>query len=100
MKILCVLGKHNYADPARGEGYEHANFVPALSDLGNEVQVFDSLSRTSYRSFAELNELFLARVDQFQPDLIFCVLMHYELWTETLDLARARASPLLLNWGT
>lgn len=33
MKILCVFGRHAYGDPARGEGYEHANFLPAFAAL-------------------------------------------------------------------
>ena len=37
MRVLCVFGEHNYGDPNRGEGYEYANFVPALRRLGHEV---------------------------------------------------------------
>ena len=37
MKILCVFGRYAYGDPKRGEGYEHANFIPALQALGHEV---------------------------------------------------------------
>ncbi len=100
MRILCVLGKHAYGDPARGEGYEHASFLPALAALGHETEVFDNLERAPYRDFAGLNRAFLAHVERFRPDLIFCVLMHYEIWTDTLDLLRARFPAAVLNWGT
>ena len=100
MRILCAFGRHAYGDPARGEGYEHANFLPALRLLGHETTLFDSFDRSGYRSFAELNAAFLARVERWQPDLILCVLMGYELWTETLDLVRERCRATLVNWGT
>lgn len=100
MKILCVFGKHAYGDPARGEGYEHANFVPAFRSLGHEVQLFDSFSRRHYRDFAALNAALVATIDQFRPDVIFMTLMSYEVWTETLDWVRNRSCAVLVNWGT
>jgi spore maturation protein CgeB len=100
VKVLCVLGRHAYGDPARGEGYEHANFLPALAALGHETHVFDSLDRTAYRDFAELNEAFLSRVEAVRPDAILCVLMHYEIWLESLDRVRARYRVPIINWGT
>ena len=55
MKILCLFGRHNYGDPARGEGYEYSNFFPALRALGHEIELFDSFSRSEFDSFAEMN---------------------------------------------
>jgi spore maturation protein CgeB len=100
MKILCVFGQHAYGDPDRGEGYEHANFLPALADLGHEVHLFESFDRAAYRDFADLNRRFLARIEALRPDLVLAVLMHYELWTETLDLVRSRCRAVIVNWGT
>jgi len=100
MKILCVFGRHAYGDPSRGEGYEHANFLPALSGLGHEVGLFDSWDRTGYGDFAALNRAFLARLSAEQPDVVLCVLMGYELWVETLQVARRRSGAVLINWGT
>ena len=100
MKILCVFGRHAYGDPARGEGYEHASFLPALAALGHELELFDSLDRASYGGFAALNRAFVERVERCRPQAILCVLMHYEIWTETLDLVRSRSPAALLNWGT
>jgi spore maturation protein CgeB len=100
VRILCALGKYAYGEAARGEGYEHANFLPALGDLGHEVEVFDSLDRSAHADFTSLNRAFLDRVERFRPDLVLCVLMHYELWTETLDVVRRTSAAALLNWGT
>jgi spore maturation protein CgeB len=100
VKILCVFGRHNYGDPARGEGYEYSNFIPALRRLGYDVVHFESWHRSGYRSFAELNVDFLKTVERENPDLIFCVLMHYELWLETLETVRHSCPAIIINWST
>lgn len=99
MKILCVFGEHNYGDPARGQGYEYSNFLPALRNLGHEVELFDSFSRSRHDDFASLNRALLETVDSFRPDVMFCVLMGYEVWLETLELIRNTGAKLI-NWGT
>jgi spore maturation protein CgeB len=100
LKILCLFGRHAYGDPARGEGYEHANFLPAFAALGHQVDLFDSFDRSQYRDFAELNLRLIERVQAFQPDVVFCVLMGYEVWLETLDLMRSQTPAAVVNWGT
>jgi spore maturation protein CgeB len=100
VKALCVLGQHNYGDPARGLGYEYVNFLPALTQLGYAVTQFESFDRAPYRDFADMNRKLLETIDRVQPDLVFCVLMGYEIWTETLDRIRRVSGALLLNWGT
>lgn len=100
MKILCVFGEHNYGDPQRGRGYEYSNFLPALERLADEIVFFDSFSRIIYKDFADLNRRFLETVVCEKPDVIFCVLMGYELWMETIDLVRANCNTVLINWST
>jgi spore maturation protein CgeB len=100
LKILCVFGRYAYGDPARGEGYEHANFIPALRALGHEVSLFDCYDRAAYHDFADLNRRLVETVAATQPDVLFCVLMHYEVWSETLDLIRSATPAALINWGT
>jgi len=74
MKILCVFGQHNYGDPKRGLGYEYANFIPPLRNLGHEVVFFESLNKSEYKDYAELNRTLLNAVQREQPDVIFlCV---------------------------
>jgi spore maturation protein CgeB len=46
-----------------------------------------------------MNEAFLSVLVRERPDLVFTVLMGYELWTETLDLVRSWGIPII-NWGT
>lgn len=100
MKILCILGEHNYGDPARGECYEYVNFLPALRNLGHQVIFFESFNRNSYRGFADLNRQFLEKVQAEKPDIILCVLLGYEIWLETLQLVREGTNAILINWST
>ena len=100
MKILCVLGEHNYGDPARGGCYEYVNFLPAIRNLGHQVVFFESFNRNTYRDFADLNRKFLEKVQAEKPDIIFCVLLGYEIWLETLQLVREGTNAILINWST
>lgn len=99
MNILCVFGQHAYGDSARGEGYEYVNFLPALRRLGHQVRFFESFSREPYTDFAALNRALLRMVEETSPDIVFCVLMQYEVWIETMRLIR-RSGALLVNWST
>jgi spore maturation protein CgeB len=100
MKILCVLSRYAYSSPERGENYDYVHFVPAFERMGHEVGFFDSGDRSSYEDFAELNRALVERVVSWRPDVIFCVLMHYEIWFETLDMIRGTSPALIVNWGT
>ncbi len=99
MKILCVMGEHAYGNPARGEGPEYGNFLPALRRLGHEVSFFESLSRHPYDNFSHLNHALLKCVEETGPDVVFCALMHYELWLETVRIIR-NSGVWVINWST
>jgi spore maturation protein CgeB len=100
MRVLCVFGQHNYGDPARGEGYEYINFIPALRRLGHEVFFFESRYLRMYQDFGDLNRQFLRCVEIHQPDVIFSVLTHYEIWLETWCLLRDSGIAATVNWAT
>jgi spore maturation protein CgeB len=100
MKILCAFGKYSYGNPLRGLGYEYVNFIPAFESLGHEVSFFDTWDRNIYTDFTELNRAFLDEIEKQKPDVIFCVLMGYELWQETLAIARNKSGAVLINWST
>jgi spore maturation protein CgeB len=100
VKILCVLSRYAYGKPQRGENYDYVHFVPAFERMGHEVAFFDTGDRSRYVDFADLNIALLAHVADFRPDVIFCVLMHYEIWFETLELIRSKSPVLIVNWGT
>jgi spore maturation protein CgeB len=100
VKILCVLGEHNYGDPARGECYEYVNFLPALRNLGHEVVFFESFNKNNYSDFSDLNHQLLDKVAQENPDIILCVMLGYEIWLETLQLIRQGTRSLIISWST
>jgi spore maturation protein CgeB len=100
MRVLFVCGRHSYGDSKRGEGYEFANFLPALIRLGCEVRHFDSLDRSLYPGFAALNRALLEEVERHRPDVVLCVLMQYEVWLETLAQIRNNLGAVVVNWGT
>ncbi|MBL8377380.1 MAG: glycosyltransferase [Burkholderiales bacterium] len=99
MRILCVFGRHNYGDPARGEGVEYASFLPALRALGHEVEHFESFARTGHADFAALNRALVERFASFRPDVVLTVLMMAEVWLETVALMRV-AGARVINWST
>jgi len=100
LKILCVFGQYNYGDRTRGLGYEYANFIPALKNLGHEVIFFESLDKSKYGDYVELNKTLLKFVMDEKPDIIFFVLMTYEVWLETLRLIRQGTDAVLIQWAT
>ena len=71
-----------------------------LRRWGTESNCSIRFDRQGYRDFADLNVQLIERVREFQPDVIFCVLMHYEVWFETLDLVRKKSPAAIVNWGT
>ena len=100
MKILCAFGKFAYGNALRGESYEYVNFLAALRSLGHEVAFFDTLDRSEYANFAELNRAFLKIAALEKPDVIFCVPVHYEIWVDTLALAKRATGACLIAWAT
>lgn len=100
MKILCALSRFAYGKEERGENYDYVHFLPALRRMGHDVRFIDTGARDLHGDFGDLNLDFVKSVVEFQPDVIFCVLMHYEIWLETLDLVRAKTPAVLINWGT
>jgi spore maturation protein CgeB len=100
MKILFVTSRYHYADPARGEAYEHQNFLPALRRLGHDVEVFDHLLRSEYANFIDLNRALLEKVETWRPQVILFVQRLYEVWTETWDILRRSGMAATANWAT
>jgi spore maturation protein CgeB len=100
MKILCAFGEFNYGLRERGNSYEYINFLPALSNLGHEVVFNEIWDKSQYQNYADLNENFLQTIELEKPDIVFCVMMGYEIWLETFDIARACSSALFLHWST
>jgi spore maturation protein CgeB len=100
MKVLCVFGKHQYGDPARGIGTEYAAFLPAVERLGHEVIHFDSWEKYKFANYAELNQALLEIVDRERPHVMLTVQRDYEIWLETLQIIQARGDVATIAWTT
>lgn len=100
MKVLCAFGRHNYGDPARGESPEYSAFLPALRNLGHEVQHFESWDRRNFRDLADLNSALLDATETYRPDVFFSVQLNYEIWLETLNIIQARGDIATVSWAT
>jgi spore maturation protein CgeB len=100
MKILCIFGQHNYGDPTRGEGYEYTNFLPTFSRLGHDIYFFESHNRTLYFDFVALNKALLQTVEIIRPDIVFTVMMLYEIWLETWSILRDSGIAATVKWTT
>ncbi len=84
MKILLVIMKYDYGDPARGLSYEYYNFYESLRSMGHEVTLFDYMTELKATSKAEMNRklfdlvkqtrpaltMFSLYTDQFKPDVV------------------------------
>ena len=100
MKILCVLGKYAYGDPARGVSPEYAAMLPALARLGHEVIHFESWQRSRYPDYKALNRELLGTVKAQMPSMMLVVQMNYEVWLETLTAIRALETVTTVCWNT
>jgi len=100
MKVLCVFGKHQYGDSARGIGTEYAAFVPALMRIGHEVVHFDSWEKGRFANYADLNQALLEAVEQERPDVMLTIQRDYEIWLETLQIIQARRDVTTISWTT
>ena len=99
MRVLCVFGRDNYGVPDRGTSYEYANIFPAIEHLGHEPILFDSWNKELYSDYGELNKNLVQTIKRLKPDVIFFVLMGYEIWIETLEWIRSFGIAVTVNWA-
>jgi spore maturation protein CgeB len=93
-RILVVIMKDDYGDPARGTSYEHEYFYRTLESMFVECRLFDF---GSYLSRVEaLQADLLQAAEEFRPDVIFFTMYENQFRPETLDALRRHA--LTVNW--
>lgn len=100
MRILAVLGKHNYGASGRGEGIEYVNFLPAFRRLGHEVLFFESMNREVYEDYRELNRALLTVIENERPDILFAIVFTFEIWLETWKIIRDSGITATVSWAT
>jgi len=93
-KLLCVVLKDDYGDPARGESYELVYFYRTLEKLFRSCRLFDF---GPYLARPEALQADLLReAGSFRPDVVFFTLFEDQFAFGTLD--RLRESAITLNW--
>ncbi len=97
MKILCVFGRYQYGDPARGLGTEYLAFIPALRALGHEVCHYDSWG--GRHDLVGLNRRLVAVAEAYQPNIVLMVPMEYEIWLETLRRIATVTEAAIVLWN-
>jgi len=100
VRIVCILGQHNYGDPSLGVSPEYRSFIPALQKLGHEIIHIESWDRSRFESFFELNRWIIQTVLEKDPDLIFAVPFQHELWLETFDIISKTSRAKSICWST
>jgi spore maturation protein CgeB len=100
IKILCAFGEYSYGVKERGVSYEYNNFIQAFNKIGFEVDFIDIWDKSKYVDFFELNKCLIEKINSFKPDILFCVPMNYEIWTETLEIIKNNTNILTVHWST
>ncbi|GEM_PF-707748 len=93
-RILVVILKDDYGDPKRGPSYEYNYFFKTLSDIAQDVRLFDFgpyLQNTD-----QLQTDILRAAEEYNPDLIFFTLYQDQFSFKTLD--KLKGKYLTLNW--
>lgn len=95
-RILLAVSRFEYGRPDWGDSFEYVNLFGSLQQLGHEVRLFDTLEPRRRSAPEVAGRDLLAAVDDFNPDLLFCLLSTDELPLEAVREAGRRT--LTLNW--
>jgi len=98
MRILYVAMKYDYADPARGCGFEHYNFFDALHQMGQDILYFDFMTLLQRHGRATMNARLREVVRAEQPDLLFCMLFKEELDRRVMRAISESGGTRTVNW--
>jgi spore maturation protein CgeB len=90
--------KYDYGFEERGLSYEHHNFYGTLAGMGYEVEHFDFMDLFLKHGRRRMNEMLLARVEKFKPDLLFCALFTDEFEPAVLRRISESTPTVTFNW--
>ena len=99
IRVLFVAMHWDYGDQSRGPSFEHQNFFDVLDQMdGIDAREFDFMSVFQQHGADRVALDLLAAVDDFDPNLVFCVLYEDELLPEVLAELRDRPGLITYNW--
>ena len=86
--------------PNTGRGVRACQFPAGTCGVGAQDRTVQFIRPAELSRFRRPERAADRACSEFQPDVIFCVLMHYEVWFETLDLDPEKSPAMIVNWGT
>ncbi|MFH0890881.1 MAG: glycosyltransferase [Candidatus Liptonbacteria bacterium] len=91
MRILFACLENDKYDPQRGKSFEYNNFYLQLKTMPHTVEYFpfDRILEVGRERF---NQELLAKVEEFQPDLLFAFMYTDELLPETLEKIKEKTT--------
>jgi spore maturation protein CgeB len=96
MKILFAGLRYDYGVLGRGPSLESKTFVPAIREVADTSSVFWFEENGFPNDLEFLQENLIKHADDFNPDLIFFLLMDSEISMTTLEYLTKRY--ITLNW--
>jgi spore maturation protein CgeB len=96
MRVLFVGFKYDYGIISRGESLEIKAFYPAIEKNADEVDAFWIEEHGYPNNKNILQRRIINYADNFKPDLIFFILIHNEIYKETILYLSSKYKTL--NW--
>jgi len=94
-KILCLLHKHQFGDAQFPISVEYNAIYKTLKTINKKTYFFD----THKKNDIFLNNISLLKfVKKIKPEIIFCHLSSYEIYSETFEIIKSICSPTIINW--
>ena len=99
MKVLFCALKYDYGKPKNGLSVEYTNFFDSLSHMrGVEAEFFAIDEYTAKLGKSAANAFLLKKVQEEQPDLLFCYLLNGELEKATVEFITRHTKTKTFNW--
>lgn len=96
MRVLLAIARHDYGKVERGDSYEFTSWFGPLSNLGHDVEVFDTFAPAWAEDPAVAGRALLDFAAGYQPDLVLMMMFEHEISMDTVDELR-RHFPVV-NW--
>lgn len=99
MKVLFCGLKYDYGKIHNGLSMEYVNFYDCLTRMPAVEADFFGVDEETYKVGADAaNALLIKKVNDWQPDLLFCFLLGEELKKQTIEHITKKTKTKTLNW--
>lgn len=99
IKVLFTALKYDYGRPEDGLSVEYTNFYDCLSHMPEVQADFFAVDEEAWVGGRdEMNKKLIRRVEDTQPDLLFCYLLSEEIKRETISYITKKTKTKTFNW--